>query len=149
MYNTNIIPIYEQYSIDDTKFYFHKHKDINANLYNIITKTLKKDVLRITGENVRNIISLFDKYSKTRINISYYNKTFNPIPIPNIIFNKKNYVLFIPIKSNKKNKKILTHLQKYYKVVVLDDLLKDCIDIYEYIIKIIDNAIFVVCPASE
>jgi hypothetical protein len=149
MYDVHVIPIYEQYSIDDSKCYLHKHKDINTNIYNIITKTLKKDVLRITGDNVRNIVSLFDRYSQTRINISYYNKNFNPIPIPNIEINIKDYVLFIPTKSNKKNKKILTHLQKYYKVVLLDDLLKDCIDVYEYIIKIIDNAMFVVCPSSE
>jgi len=152
MYDSYVIPVYEQYSVDDSKFYYHKHLDINTKLYNIISKSLKRDMLRITGENARNIVSLFDRYSKTRINISYYNKIFNQIPIPNINIDIKDYVLFIPnkITSNKKTKKILTYLQNKHNVIILDDIIfEDCLDIYRYIIKIINDAKFIICPVGE
>lgn len=77
LYERNVVPIYEQYSLDDSKQKHHLNDDISPELYTIIWKTLRNDVVRITDTQPKDILSLFNKYPKNRVKVSMLNKTFN------------------------------------------------------------------------
>ena len=69
LYEENMIHIYEQYSLD-YKTSFHKNDDISLKLYNMIFKTLRKNVVDISDMKLKNVVSLFNKYPKNRIRTS-------------------------------------------------------------------------------
>jgi hypothetical protein len=163
LYERNVVPIYEQYSLDDNKQKHHLNEDISSELYNIILKTLKNDVIRITNIQPKDVISLFNKYPKNRIKVSALNKRFNKISDDREQL-KKDYIVFIPCKKHpvKKLKLMLKHLQDKYNAVVLGDSkihFQDLnylntnyelsFDMYNVIVNVISNAKAVICPLSD
>lgn len=164
LYNDVMIPIYEQYSIDDSKLKDHRNLDISNRLYNLISKSLKNDIIRATGHQPKEIVDICNKYPKNKSKISLLNQSFNKIDTPlDIEVNiSKDTVAFIPDKSESitKLKKVLNHLQKTYNVIVIGDsniYFKDLsllnseymlLYTYKYIIHILSKVQAVVCPLS-
>lgn len=164
LYDNNVIPIWEQYSLDDGKQHHHLNHDINQKLYNMISKSLRNDVLRITGSQPKEIISLFSKYPKNRIRTLLFNKQFNRISNDSDMTSLKDTIAYIPSKQHnkKKLKQVLTHLQNNYNVIVLGDskihfhelnYLNNSyvmwVDMFYFIVQIIGNVKAVICPVSD
>jgi len=162
LYDCKVLPIFEQFSIDDSKFMDHRNKDIDSRLYKLIHQSLSKDIARTTGYTQKEIISLMNKYPKNKIQISYYNKTFKPIVHPAIDTDLQDYVVFIPCKTEKRKvlQDVLFYLQAHYNVVVLGDnathfqdinyfdTYAKILDRYRHMVSVINNAKMVVCPVG-
>lgn len=122
LYDKNIIPIFSQFSMDDSLYDKYKHKLIDKRLYNIIYKTLLKS---IPNKDNKKIINYLDSY-KNNVFFSKYQKIFKPIKINNKV--KNNYIVFIPSK--------IDNLELLYKIY---EFLKNN---YENVIVIGDSSVF-------
>jgi hypothetical protein len=163
LYNEKVVPIYEQYSIDDTKFHEHRNDDINSRLYTLIQQSLNKDITKTTGYTQKEIIPLLNKYPKNKIQISNYNKLYTSITTPDIDIGIDNYVVVIPEKNENKSvlEKIISHLQNKHTVIILGDseihfqelnfidTYPKMLNMYQYIMNVINKAKMVVCPVGN
>jgi len=166
LYDENVVPIYEQYSIDDSKLKYHRNLDISNRLYNMILKSLRNDIISTTGYNTKEIVNIYNKYPKNRVKLSLLNKSFNKIKIPNDIDVKipKKTIAFIPDRKESKSKlkRILHHLQDNYNVIVigdsniyfqeLNDLNKKnsmILYLYKYLIAVLNKVDAVICPLGD
>jgi hypothetical protein len=161
----DMIPIYSQYSMDDSKLKNHRNLDISNRLYNFISKSLINDNINDTEYQSKDIINIQNKYPKNQPKVSLLNQSFNKINVPVDIEVDipKDTIAFISDKSisKKKLKKVLNHLQQNYNVIVIGDSnihfqKLNCLNTeymllytYKYIIHILSKVRAVICPLSD
>lgn len=120
LYKNKNIPIFTQYTKDEENQEKHRHKKINVNDYNIISKEIQRKIKDKYGFSINNIVKFNLGYGSLP-NISWYQKRFKKIGERN---QKNGDILFIPdiSRSEKEQKRFLNYIaENFNNVKVVGD----------------------------
>ncbi len=161
----NILPVFQQFSRDEKNQKGYVHEKISKKDFKLILKDFKEKILEKEKCNRRDIEIHHLSYSKSTPPYSVYNKIFDKIPDITVKIPKKNEdkIIFIPAKTEKLEKLayIYNWMKSNHNVIVVgstdtwfssDNVILKKIDYFEngwkYIVRYIQKARAVICPAS-
>ena len=161
----NIFHVYQQLTRSELEQKGFTHNNVKQKDFNLLVKIFKENIVEARGYSKKDIDIIHLSYIKNPPIYSVYQKSFVKIPVSDINISEeyKNKVVYIPHDEEREDRaeEIYDFLVDEYDAIIAGDLkinlswdniILNNIDYFEngfkYLLKILDCAKLVVCPAS-
>lgn len=161
----NFLYVYKQLTRDELEQKGHQHLNVKQKDFNLLVKVFKESIVKDRGCNKKDIDIINLSYVKNPPVYPVHQKSFTKIKVPdiNILEEYKNRVVYIPHNEKREDRaeELYNFLCAEYDALIIGDLkinldwdnvILSFIDYFEngfkYLLHILSEARFVICPTS-